>query len=48
MLTLYRTGIIKPTENFKLGVAAGTGGIALIYLANFVMSFWNRIINYGY
>ena len=40
MLTLYRTGIIKPTENFKLGVAAGTGGIALIYLANFVMSFF--------
>tara|TARA_S200000501_G_scaffold374462_1_gene424072 strand:+ start:12970 stop:13716 length:747 start_codon:yes stop_codon:yes gene_type:complete len=40
MLTLYRTGIIKPTENFKLGLAAGTGGIALIYLANFVMSFF--------
>ena len=34
MLTLYRTGIIKPTENFKLGVAAGTGGIAIIYLSN--------------
>tara|TARA_B100000886_G_C20406922_1_gene485248 strand:- start:342 stop:1088 length:747 start_codon:yes stop_codon:yes gene_type:complete len=40
MLTLYRTGIIKPTENFKLGLAAGTGGIALIYLANFIMSFF--------
>ena len=40
MLTLYRTGIIKPTENFKLGVAAGTGGIALIYAANFIMSFF--------
>tara|TARA_B100000989_G_scaffold298981_1_gene291611 strand:- start:2245 stop:2991 length:747 start_codon:yes stop_codon:yes gene_type:complete len=40
MLTLYRTRIIKPTENFKLGLAAGTGGIALIYLANFVMSFF--------
>ena len=40
MLTLYRTGIIKPTENFKLGVAAGTGGIALIYVANFIMSFF--------
>lgn len=40
MLTLYRTGIIKPTENFKLGLAAGTGGIALIYLVNFVMSFF--------
>ena len=40
MLTLYRTGIIKPTENFKLGVAAGTGGIAFIYVANFIMSFF--------
>ena len=40
MLTLYRTGIIKPTENFKLGVAAGTGGIALIYFGNLIMSFF--------
>ena len=31
---------IKATENFKLGVFAATGGIAIIYLINFIMSFF--------
>ena len=38
MLMIYRSGLIKPTENFKLGVAAATGGIALLYIINLVMS----------
>lgn len=38
LLTCYRTGLIKATENFKLGIVAATGGIALLYLANMVMS----------
>ena len=33
LLFAYRSGLIKATENFKLGVAAATGGIMLIYLA---------------
>lgn len=33
LLFAYRTGLVKATENFKLGVTAATGGIALIYLA---------------
>jgi uncharacterized YccA/Bax inhibitor family protein len=37
LLLAYRSGIIKVTENFKLGVAAATGGIALIYLATLVL-----------
>ena len=28
LLTAYRSGYIKPTENFKLGIFAATGGIA--------------------
>tara|TARA_Y100000768_G_scaffold350010_1_gene299938 strand:+ start:650 stop:1399 length:750 start_codon:yes stop_codon:yes gene_type:complete len=40
MLTLYRTGIIKPTENFKLGVASATGGIFILYFVSWVMSFF--------
>ena len=32
MLVAYRTGLIKATENFKLGVTAATGGIFLVYL----------------
>jgi len=40
LLFAYKTKIINPTENFKLGIFAATGGIALIYLINFIMSFW--------
>ena len=40
LLSIYRLGLIKATENFKLGIAAATGGIALLYLINFVMSFF--------
>lgn len=41
LLVAYRTGLIKVTENFKLGVVAATGGIALLYLASFVLGFLN-------
>jgi uncharacterized YccA/Bax inhibitor family protein len=40
LLLAYRSGLIRATENFKLGIFAATGGIALIYLINFVMSFF--------
>lgn len=34
LLLAYRSGLIRATENFKLGVVAATGGIALVYLVN--------------
>jgi uncharacterized YccA/Bax inhibitor family protein len=37
MLFLYRTGIIKVTEKFRMGVFAATGGIALMYLVSFIL-----------
>jgi uncharacterized YccA/Bax inhibitor family protein len=37
LLMAYRSGVIKATENFKLGVVAATGGIALLYLVNLGM-----------
>lgn len=40
LLIAYRSGLIKPTENFKLGIAAATGGIAIVYLVNFMMGFF--------
>ena len=40
LLVAYRSGYIKPTENFKLGIFAATGGIAIVYLVNFVMGFF--------
>ena len=42
LLFAYKTKIIAPTENFKLGVFAATGGIALIYFISFVMSFFGN------
>ena len=44
LLLAYRSGLIKATENFKLGVFAATGGIALVYLISFVMSFFGASI----
>ena len=40
LLFAYRSGIIKATENFKLGVFAATCGIALVYLFSFIASFF--------
>lgn len=40
LLMAYRSGLIKATENFKLGVVAATGGIAILYLVNIVMGFF--------
>lgn len=37
LLLAYRSGLIKATENFKLGVVAATGGIMLLYLINIGM-----------
>ena len=41
LLFAYRSGLIKATENFKLGVVAATGGIALVYLATIVLGLFN-------
>lgn len=41
MLFLYRTGIIKPTAKFMMGVAASTGAVALVYLASFILGFFS-------
>ena len=37
LLVAYRSGLIKVTENFKLGVVAATGGIFLLYMVNIGM-----------
>ena len=40
LLLAYRSGIIKPTENFKLGIFAATGGILLFYIISIIASFF--------
>jgi len=45
LLFAYKTKVIKATENFKLGVFAATGGIAIIYFISFIMSFFGSSIS---
>ncbi len=40
LLGVYKSGLIKVTENFKLMVAAATGGVFIFYIIAFVLSFW--------
>lgn len=37
----YTAGLIKVTENFRMGVFAATGAIALTYLINIVLGFFH-------
>lgn len=46
LLFAYRSGMIKATENFKLGVVAATGGIVLIYVATIALGFFGIKIPY--
>ena len=38
LLLVYRSGLVKVTDNFRLGIVAATGGIFLVYLVSFGMS----------
>lgn len=44
LLLAYRSGLIKVTDNFRLGVAAATGGIFLVYLISFVMGMFGTSV----
>lgn len=37
LLMAYKSGLIRASENFKMGVVAATGGIALFYLASIIL-----------
>jgi len=39
LLLAYKFRIVQATRGFRLGIIAATGGIALLYLVNIVMSF---------
>jgi uncharacterized YccA/Bax inhibitor family protein len=45
MLFAYKTGVIRATERFKLGVIAATGGIAVFYLVVMLLGFFH--VNVG-
>ena len=41
MLFLYRSGIIKVTDKFRMGVFAATGGLALFYFLEIILGFFH-------
>ena len=43
LLMAYKSRLIRVTQNFRLGVVAATGGIAVLYVIGFIGSFfgWN-------
>jgi len=40
LLMAYKSGVIKATENFKLGVFAATGAIAVVYIIAMILTFF--------
>lgn len=40
LLMAYKSGLIKATENFKLGIVAATGAIALVYFITIMLGFF--------
>jgi uncharacterized YccA/Bax inhibitor family protein len=46
LLFAYKSGLIKVTENFRLGVVAATGGIFIAYLLSFVLGLFG--VNIGF
>ena len=58
LLMLYKFGIIKPTENFRLMIVSATMGIGILYFISFIMNLFgstgigfihsNRIFGIGF
>jgi uncharacterized YccA/Bax inhibitor family protein len=48
MLLVYKMEWISPSENFKLGIVAATGGIALLYFVGFILSFFGINLSFIY
>ncbi|VAW19235.1 hypothetical protein MNBD_BACTEROID05-250, partial [hydrothermal vent metagenome] len=44
LLGAYKSGLIKATENFKLGIVAATGAIFLVYMVGWIMSLFGGSI----
>jgi uncharacterized YccA/Bax inhibitor family protein len=46
LLMVYKSRLIKVTQNFRLGVAAATGGVFLLYLASMILGFFGIRIGF--
>lgn len=41
LLLAYRSGLIRPTQRFMIGVVAATGGIMLVYFLSMILGFFH-------
>ena len=41
LLLAYRSGLIRASERFTMGIVAATGGIALVYFASMILGFFH-------
>ncbi len=48
MLLAYRSGLIRVTEKFRMGVVAATGAIFLLYMVDLVMGFFGHHVGFIY
>ncbi len=48
LLMAYKSGLIRATENFKLGIVAATGGIMVLYIVDLVMGIFGKHIPFIY
>ncbi len=48
MLIAYTSGLVKVTQNFRMGVIGATGGIMIVYLATLGLGFFGIHIPYIY
>ncbi len=46
MLFIYKTGIIQVTDKFRAIIGMATGAVMLVYLLNFVLSFFGMNVPY--
>lgn len=46
LLLAYSSGMIRVTQNFRLGVVAATGGIVVVYLVSMLLGFFGHAIPY--
>ncbi len=46
MLVAYRTGLIKVTQKFRMGLVAATGAVLLVYLATFILGLFGAGVPY--
>ncbi|MDE3058106.1 MAG: Bax inhibitor-1/YccA family protein [Bacteroidota bacterium] len=48
LLVAYKSGLIRPSENFKLGVVSATGAIAFFYFVTFILGFFGVKMSFFY